>query len=116
MPNRTEVWVTLQSDALDEGAEVVQVHGREAMNALSKWDVDVLATQGPLASDDLIAAPVTLLLQDAPDESSRAIPLIITAITYLADTGDGLLYQLTLAPPEWLLSLRSGYRIFLDKT
>jgi type VI secretion system secreted protein VgrG len=86
------------------------------MNALSDWDVDALTTDGPLANDDILGAPVTLVLEDGLGEHSRLIPMIVTEALFVADTQDGLLYTLRLAPPEWLLTLRSGYRVFLNKT
>ncbi|HZF52556.1 MAG TPA: type VI secretion system tip protein TssI/VgrG [Polyangiaceae bacterium] len=116
MAGGADVRFSLRGEALAESAHVLRVHGREAMNALSDWEVDALTTAGPLPNDDILGAPVTLVLEDGLGEHSRLIPMIVTEALFVADTQDGLLYTLRLAPPEWLLTLRSGYRIFLNKT
>lgn len=44
------------------------------------------------------------------------MPLVATALTFLAQADDGLLYRLTLTAPEVFLTLRSGYRVFQRRT
>ncbi len=114
--NGADVRFSLLGDALDEGVETVSVRGTESMNALSSWEVDVLATQAPLVSDALVGSTLALVLDDAPDETTRNLAMVVTDLVLVSSTGDGLFYRIHLAPPEWLLTLRAGYRIFLDKT
>ncbi|WP_437840099.1 type VI secretion system Vgr family protein [Sorangium sp. So ce1153] len=109
-------WLTLRGEVLGETIDVLRARGREAMNALSDWEVEVLAADGPLDTADLLGTAVTLVLEDAQDEAARAIALVVTDAIFTAEATDGLVYTIRLAPPEWLLTLRSGYRIFRDKT
>ena len=105
-----------QGDVLGEGIETLSAHGLEAMNALPSWQVDVLAKEGPLSPDDLVGDALTLVIEDAVDGAARSLPLIVTALTFVAQTEGGLFYRLSLSAPESLLTLRSGYRIFQKKT
>lgn len=116
MTDRAEVHLSIAGDALGDGVQTLSVIGREAMNELSSWRVDVLAKDGPLAPDDLIGATLTLVIDDAADGAVRNVPLIVTELALVADTEDGLLYRISLSAPEVLLTLRSGYQIFQKKT
>jgi len=116
VPERSEVTISLRGDALGQGVETLGASGREAMNALPSWQVDVLAKDGPLSPDDLVGGTLTLVIEDTADGVARSLPLIVTALGFVAPTEDGLLYRLSLSAPESLLTLRSGYRIFQKKT
>lgn len=118
---------TLQGEGL-ENVTVVRVIGREAMNALSSWEVEVLMDEGVLDADRLIGARVLLKLEDAADDVARSIPLRIAEITEHAghgsfsrrpsdrDAEETAACTLRLVPPEHQLGLRSGYRIFQGQT
>lgn len=116
MSDDDPISLAIECEVLGPGVEALRARGREAMNELSVWVVEVVATAGPLPLDDLVGAPVTLVLADPMDDATRAIGLIATEVAFEHESADGLVYALTLAPPEWLLTLRSGYRIFLEKT
>ena len=116
MAPRADVHFRVQGGALGEGVEAVAAAGVEAMNALPSFQVDVLSAEGPLSPADLVGSAVTLVIEDGAEESVRNLPLLVTALTFVAQTEDGLLYRLALSAPESLLTLRSGYRIFQNKT
>jgi type VI secretion system secreted protein VgrG len=104
----------LHCDALG-ACRVIRGRGAEAMNTLSCWEIEILAADGALDLQKVLRAPVTLLLADEVD-SVRAIGLIITSIAYEGAGRDGHRFVVELSPPEWLLTRRAGYRIFLDKS
>ena len=94
---------------------VVRGKGIEAMNALSRWSVHVLLADAGLDVAAVLRASATLHLVDEAG-SARPIGLMVTGITYEGGERDGHRFGIELAPPEWLLTRRAGYRIFLDKT
>lgn len=116
MSDQSFVTVDLGCDALGAEVRLLAAAGREAMNALSSWTLDVVAVSGAIAADDAIGAAATITLTDPLEEAPRSIGLIVTEVTFEHMTADGPVYRLTLAPPEWLLTLRSGYRIFQEKS
>jgi len=94
---------------------VVRGRGTEAMNALPTWTVQVLLADAALDVCAALRAPATLLLGDEAG-TVRAVDLLVTSVAYEGGERDGHRFAIELAPPEWLLTLRAGYRIFLDKT
>ncbi len=94
---------------------VVRGRGKEAMNALPTWTVEVLLADATLDVNAALCAPATLLLGDEAG-TVRAIGLLVTSIAYEGGERDGHRFAVELAPPEWLLTLRAGYRVFLEKT
>lgn len=86
------------------------------MNELPRWEIAITRED---AIGDLEAATgssTTLILSDEAEGSSRRIALVIVEIAYEGREGAGYRYSITLGPPEWCLMLRSGYRIFLEKS
>lgn len=110
------VTVHLACDALGNDVHVLRASGREAMNELSRWTIEVLSTGGELPMEAALGAPATLTLADDGEGSFRSIGLIVAEIAFEAEGRDGLHYVLDLAPGEHLMTLRSGYRVFLEKT
>jgi type VI secretion system secreted protein VgrG len=106
----------LQGKALGDGVETTGVKGVEAMNSVPLWRVDVLSPEGPLSSDDLVGEGLTLVIEGDSQHAVRNLPLIVTSLAFVAEAPQGLVYRLELSPPEVLLTLRSGYRIFQKKT
>jgi type VI secretion system secreted protein VgrG len=104
----------LACDAL-EGAVVLRARGREGMNELSAWSLDVVAAH-EFSLEDALGAPATLALVDALEEHTRQIGLLVVDLAFEGKAPEGLRYVVALAPAEWLLTQRSGYRIFQEKT
>jgi hypothetical protein len=97
----------LRCDAIGP-CRVVGGKGTEAMNALSRWCIDVLLPDATLDVARALRAPATLLLADGLGWV-RPIGLIVTGIAYESGERDGHRFVVELAPPEWLLSRRAGY-------
>ncbi|MBK8259645.1 MAG: type VI secretion system tip protein VgrG [Polyangiaceae bacterium] len=116
MTARVDIHIAIQGGALAEPVEALAARGRESMNELPAWQVDFLSKEGPLSSADFVGSTLTLVIEDAADEVVRNLPLVVTTLAFVAQTEDGLLYRLSLAAPECLLGLRSGYRIFQKKS
>lgn len=111
------VFVEIGCAALPAGARVIETHGREAINALSHWELRILVADGPaIDPESVIGAPAALRIVDVGEESQRDVGLIVTRFSHEEDGRDGAYYAVDLAPPEALLTRRAGYRIFLDKT
>ena len=106
----------MQGDALGQTVDTLSAHGREGMNSLPVWRVDVLAKEGPLPLDDLVGGTLTLVIEDSAEGAVRNLPVVVTAAQLVAEGEHGLSYRLSLSSPEVLLTLRSGYRIFQKKT
>jgi type VI secretion system secreted protein VgrG len=110
----TTQMVTLDCDAIGP-CEVLELRGREAMNALPTWELQILV---PEALD--LAAPLrtaaAVRIADHPEGSERNVYAIVTDLADEGPEPDGHCYLVTLAPPEWLLTLRAGYRVFVDQT
>lgn len=108
--------VRLTCEAAGEGLHLLAVEGTEGMNELSAWSVELLATAGEIALEDVLGAPATLSIVDEGEGFVRDIGLIVTEARHEGEERDGHRYTLALAPAEWLLTQRAGYRIFLKKT
>lgn len=94
---------------------VLSLEGREAMSALSSWEVRV-HTEGEVDLEALIGAPATIALVDPAEGTARAVALIVTDAACEAQRGRDRVYALQLSDPAALLELRAGYRVFLEKT
>ncbi|APR87919.1 Putative vgr related protein [Minicystis rosea] len=94
---------------------VVRGQGHEAVSALPHWTLEVLLAEPALDVRRVLRAPATLLLGDEAG-SVRPIGLIVTAIACEGGERDGHRFSVELAPREWLLSRRAGYRVFVDRT
>jgi type VI secretion system secreted protein VgrG len=111
------VYVELGCGALPADARVVHTRGREAINALSRWEIRLLVPEGTAVdTDGAVGAPAALRVVDEGEGTRRTIGLIVTAVSHDEDGRDGSYYTVELGPPELLLTRRAGYRVFLDKT
>lgn len=109
------VKLRLRGDAFGEGVEAIGACGSEAMNSLSSWEVHV-RSRGALQGEELVGAPAVVVLEDEDEGWVRSIPLVTTELLFTGETAEALTYVARLAPPEWLLTLRSGYRVWRDKS
>jgi type VI secretion system secreted protein VgrG len=94
---------------------VVRGHGREGIGVLSRWTLDVLLDDPALDTQRVLRAPASLLVGDEA-ASARAVGLVVVAVAYEGGERDGHRFRIELAPPEWLLTRRADYRVFVDKT
>jgi type VI secretion system secreted protein VgrG len=108
-------YVTLTCKPLGP-CRVVRAHGAEAMNALPVWTVDVLSAEPDVDLDALAQQPAVLTLADDGGGPARAIPVLVTHASYDGPFRDEHRYVVELSAEPWPLGLRSGYRIFQDKT
>lgn len=104
----------LSCDALGP-CQVVRALGEEAINALPRFTVEVLHPDANVDFDAVTRAPASLLFGD-DDGGARDVALLVTEIAYNGAHRDGHRYRLLLSTPAHLLTLRSNYRIFQDKT
>lgn len=109
-----EIDVRISCAPLGE-ATVLELEGREAMMSLSSWEIRVLAAE-PVDLDALRAAKVTLTIVDPEEGSTRIVRLIVIEAARELDRGRAPTYSLVLSDPPFLLTLRGGYRMFLEKT
>jgi type VI secretion system secreted protein VgrG len=110
-----ELEITLACKPLGDSV-VIAARGVEAMDALSNWELSVRAAHA-VALNDLLGAHATITLIDEIEGSKRPIALVVIDATIegRARSG-GFLYALTLAEPEHALTMRVGYKMFLEKT
>jgi type VI secretion system secreted protein VgrG len=105
---------------IDSGAlgpcQVLRATANEAMNGLSRWTLEVTAERGDLDLDAAAGSPASLLFLDELEGTSRQIDLVIVEIAYEGEERVGHRYTLALASPLWSLTLRSGFRVFVDKS
>jgi type VI secretion system secreted protein VgrG len=105
----------LACDALPDGIHLVGVRGREGLNHLGAFDV-ALVSADPLDDAALVGEPAALKLVDEREELFRVIGLVIVHVEHGGEDRDGQHYTLHLAPEAYALTLRSGYRVFQEKT
>lgn len=105
----------LVGDGIPDGVRVLEAHGSEGMNVLSRWELETIADE-PLDMEPLIGSSATLAITDDWEGDVRQIPLAIHEVGYLGWREDGHVYGWTLVDPLHFLSLRSNHRIFLAKT
>lgn len=104
----------LQLEGL-EAAKVVRLAGREAMNELSEFVVDVLSADADLDPGTLVDRDATVALADAAGELTHFHLMVIEASHQGHFRGEER-YRVTLAPPAARLSLRVSHEVFQDKT
>jgi type VI secretion system secreted protein VgrG len=95
-------------------ARVVRLEGREALDTISRFEVEVLSDDAALDLAALLGEEAGLVLSDG--ESTRAIPLVVTGAAWAGEAKDGQRYALSLAPKAHVLELRHGHEIFQEKT
>lgn len=110
----SDVDVRLACEPLGE-CVVLELAGREAMDALSSWEVRV-AVPDEVDLAALLRAPATLALVDPAEGSERLVRLLVVEASCDLRRGRERIYALRLSDPPWLLTLRGGYRVFLEKT
>jgi type VI secretion system secreted protein VgrG len=108
--------IELHCDALPQSFRAIDVHGDEAMNALSRWEVLGVCDDGLIDVDQAVGARAALRLVDELEGTARPVGLVVTDVMLEGEDRDGHRITVILAPPQWALTLRSGYRIFQDKT
>jgi type VI secretion system secreted protein VgrG len=106
----------LSCPALPAELSVVGARGSEAMNALPRWEISVLVPDATLDPEATVGAQATLRLVDALEGTSRSLGLVVTDVAYEHESRDGHHYLVALSPAEQSLTLRSGYKIFREKT
>ncbi|MDI1480897.1 type VI secretion system tip protein TssI/VgrG [Polyangium sp. y55x31] len=94
---------------------VLSLHGREIMDDLSSFEMDV-AVAGEVDPESLVRAPCVLVLSDPEEGTARAIQLVVTEVAEEVRRGRDRVLSLRLADPLAPLALRAGYRVFQDKT
>jgi type VI secretion system secreted protein VgrG len=109
------VGADLACDALPSGFRLVRVRGTEGMNELSRWEASII-TKEPLDGASVVGEPASLRLDDPREGTSRIVGLLVTAVVHEGEDRDGLHHLLTLAPEAVVLTLRSGYEVFQEKT
>jgi type VI secretion system secreted protein VgrG len=114
-------------ESLPTLTKALSVRGTEAMNELSRFDVVISVPAPDLVAEELLATRADLALDDEGEGSTRLVPLLITDVRYLgsqlvAVRGDGdpdavpHQYEITLAPAAWVLTARSGFSTFIEKS
>jgi type VI secretion system secreted protein VgrG len=106
----------LLSSALNDPL-VLELSGREAINELHRFEVQVAVK--PVDADlvTLLMAPVTVLFEDVHEGTQRAIPLVITEVESIGkEPGYRETLGLVLEPPCAVFRETSGYRVFVQKT
>src|SRR5688500_7126186 len=98
----------LTCEALGDGIRAVRAHGTEAINAFSRWSVEILSSDSALDLDAVVGASATLELADELEEQVRTINLVVTGASFEAEGRDGFHYKVTLAPPQWLMAMRAS--------
>ena len=94
---------------------VIALSGREAMNELAPFHVEVLLPE-PVAEADILRKGATMRFEDEEDGSTRHLELVIAHVDAQGPQRRGHRYLLTLLPPGWLFSQRSAHRVWVDKT
>ncbi|MCC6556956.1 MAG: type VI secretion system tip protein VgrG [Polyangiaceae bacterium] len=107
--------VEIESSVLGAAA-VLALRADEAMNALPRWELEVLVDRADVDLDAAPGSAATLRFVDELEGSARVIDLIIVEMTYEGEERAGHRYSLSLSAPPWTLTLRSGYRVHLDKS
>lgn len=103
--------------ALDglEGAEIVRLSGREAMNELSRFSLEVLSADGGLDPGSLIDGDAVLSLADPAGEVTH-FHLVVLEASHGGHFRGRERYRLVLAPAVARLAYRVSHEIFQGKT
>ncbi|WP_437300247.1 type VI secretion system Vgr family protein [Sorangium sp. So ce426] len=104
----------LRLDGL-EGAEIVRVRGREAMNELGAFVVDVLHPDPHIDPAALVDKDATLGLADGSGHTTT-FHLIALEASHGGHFRGSDRYRITLGPAAERLALRVSHAIFQDKT
>jgi type VI secretion system secreted protein VgrG len=113
----SRITVGLSCDDLPEGYRVLVAKGKESFNQLSRWQVTIgFNIPQVVLEEDLIGKPVSLLLVDADEPAARTVGLVLVAFQHEEERMNESVYTLFLAPGPILLTYRSGFRVFQEKT
>lgn len=106
--------VDLSCEAIG-ACEVLRLRGSEAMNARSRWEVEILVAGGAPDLEGALFAPAVLRLFDPLEGSERLAELIVAEAQLDGIERLGARCTLVLQPVVCLAAERSGYRVFVDK-
>jgi type VI secretion system secreted protein VgrG len=98
-----------------EGAKIVRLKGREAMNELSEFVLEVLSADADLDPGSLVDQNAIVSLGDAAGEVTH-FHLVVLEASHRGHFRGEDRYQVTLGPPPARLSLRVNHEVFQDKT
>lgn len=98
-----------------ERAQVLRLHGREAMNELSRFVVDVLSDDARLDPASLVDRDAIVALADSGGETTQ-FHLVVLEAAHCGSSRRGNRYRITLAPPVARLHWRVNHEIFQEKT
>lgn len=102
-------------------ARCAALRGREAMNELPRWEVELHVALPIADTGALLGAPATIVLSDLLEESERRIDAVIVSVVYEGrEIGREVerpshRYRVSLSAPEFALTQRAGYRVWTDK-
>lgn len=98
-----------------EGAKIVRLKGREAMNELSEFVLEVLSPDGDIDPASLVDENAVVSLGDAAGEVTH-FHLVVLEASHRGHFRGEDRYQITVGPPAARLALRVNHEIFQDKT
>ena len=98
-----------------EGAKIVRLEGREAINELSRFVLEVLSPDGDIDPASLVDQNAIVSLADAAGEVTH-FHLVVLEASHRGHFRGEDRYQITLGPPAARLALRVNHEIFQDQT
>lgn len=99
-----------------DGARVIAATGREGMNTLPQWRVELACAGADAQVLDAAGTPALLTLTDELEGWTRGLDLVVIDACYLGHEALGHRYAVELSAPLWRTTLRKGYRIWLEKS
>jgi type VI secretion system secreted protein VgrG len=110
--------IRLLNAALGERA-VLRLRGREGMDELSSWQVDV-EVGGAADTESLLASlprsRATLIFSDQVESHVRGVALMVTEVTVQLLDRRGIGLRLQLSDRAWTLTRGRNHRMFVDKS
>lgn len=97
------------------GATVALVHGREAMNELSRFEVELISKDWEVDIDALVDEQATLAIADEAGTLTH-FHLVVLQARRAGHHRDDARYRLVLGPPQARLTLRVNHCIFQEKS
>lgn len=98
-----------------EGAKVVRLEGREAMNELSAFVLDVLSSDAAVDPGSLVDRDAILSVTDAAGETAHFY-LVVLRVSHQGHFRGEERYRFALGPPLARLAWRVNYEIFQERT
>lgn len=98
-----------------DGAKIVRLRGREAINELSQFVLEVLSPDGDLDPASLVDQNAIVSLADAAGEVTH-FHLVVLEASHRGHFRGEDRYQITLGPPAARLALRVNHEIFQAET